>query len=153
VAVSAPVDGKLIHTDKLIRMDKRIYDRVRALFAATLVLSIATLGAAAVSNADAAVWVRGGIVTLIAAVLLTLARRAFRGSRAAYRRMRLMTTIAPVGVLVIVALPHDGFPAWMKAEQAVVGVLLLVTAIMVSRTTVRQAYRRTAPPTEQEALR
>jgi hypothetical protein len=61
--------------------------------------------------------------------------------------MRLMTTIAPVGVAVIVALPHDGFPLWMKIEQAVVGVLLLSAAVMVGRTNVRQAYRKTAQST------
>lgn len=128
-------------------MDNAAYGRVRALFATVLLLSIATLGAAAIIGAQAPVWVRSAIVTVIAVVLLVLARRAYRGSRAAYLRMRLMTTIAPVGVAVIVALPHDGFPAWMKIEQAVVGVLLLAAAVIVGRIAVRRAYGKTTQPT------
>ncbi|WP_269857099.1 hypothetical protein [Streptomyces sp. RPT161] len=121
-------------------MDNGLYRRIRALFAAVLVLSVATLGIAALIGGNAAVWVRSGIVTAIATVLIALARRAFGGSRAAYLRMRLMSTVAPLAIVIIVALPHDGFPAWMKVEQAVVGVLLLAVAVMVGRKAVRQAY-------------
>ncbi|MCQ4082797.1 hypothetical protein NGB36_19850 [Streptomyces sp. RB6PN25] len=121
-------------------MDNELYRRVRALFATVLVLSFATLGIAALIGGNATVWVRGTIVAAIAAVLIALARRAFRGSRAAYLRMRLMSTAAPLAIVIIVALPHDGFPVWMKVEQAVVGVLLLAVAVMVGRKAVRQAY-------------
>jgi hypothetical protein len=123
-------------------MDNELYKRVRALFVGVLILSAATLGIAALVGGNAAVWIRGTIVIVIAAVLIALARRAFHGSRAAYLRMRLMSTVAPLAIVVIIALPHDGFPVWMKAEQAIVGVLLLAAAIMVGRRTVRQAYPR-----------
>jgi hypothetical protein len=114
-------------------MDNKVYERVRALFAAVLVLSVGTLGVAAVVGGGDAVWVRGVIVTVIAAVLILLARRAYQGSRGAFRRMRIMSIVAPIAIVVIVALPHDGFPVWMKAEQAVVGVLFVAVAVMLRR--------------------
>ncbi|MCO5998100.1 hypothetical protein [Actinoallomurus rhizosphaericola] len=123
-------------------MDKKLYARVRLLFGAVLVLSIATLGVAALTGGGAAVWIRGLIVVAIAVLLLAAARRTYDGSRAAYRRMRVMSTVAPAAIVVIVALPHDGFPVWMKVEQAAVGLLLAVVAVAVSRKTVRRAYSR-----------
>ncbi|MFE7466636.1 hypothetical protein ACFU6R_21390 [Streptomyces sp. NPDC057499] len=124
-------------------MDNELYRRVRALFVAVLVVSVATLGTAALVGANAAVWVRGVIVVVISALLITLAARAFRGSRAAYLRMRVMSTVAPVAIVVIVALPHDGFPVWVKVEQSVIGLLLAASAVMVGRKDVRRAYPRT----------
>ncbi|MFB6944647.1 hypothetical protein ACFC0C_26575 [Streptomyces sp. NPDC056178] len=121
-------------------MDNNLYGRVRALFVTVLAISIATLGIAALIGGNAAVWIRSIIVTAIAAVLISLAGKASRGSRAAYLRMRLMSTVAPLAIVIIIALPHDGFPIWMKVEQAVVGVLLLAVAVMVGRKDVRQAY-------------
>ncbi|MFB7082355.1 hypothetical protein [Streptomyces sp. NPDC056308] len=130
----------LIHPDNFIRVDNNLYGRVRALFVTVLAISIATLGIAALIGGNAAVWIRSIIVTAIAAVLISLAGKASRGSRAAYLRMRLMSTVAPLAIVIIIALPHDGFPIWMKVEQAVVGVLLLAVAVMVGRKDVRQAY-------------
>ncbi|MES9511951.1 hypothetical protein ABWJ92_37125 [Streptomyces sp. NPDC000609] len=121
-------------------MDNNLYGRVRALFVTVLAISIATLGIAALIGGNAAVWIRSIIVTAIAAVLISLAGKASRGSRAAYLRMRLMSTVAPLAIMIIIALPHDGFPIWMKVDQAVVGVLLLAVAVMVGRKDVRQAY-------------
>lgn len=122
-------------------MDKKLYGRVQALVASVLTISVGTLVVAALVGANDAVWTRGIIVTVIAALLIALARRAFLGSRGAYRRIRYMTTIAPVATVVIVALPNDGYPAWMKVEQTVVGLLLLAIAISVGRKAVSQAYR------------
>ncbi|MFD7497704.1 hypothetical protein ACFV8T_36080 [Streptomyces sp. NPDC059832] len=121
-------------------MDNNLYGCVRALFVTVLAISIATLGIAALIGGNAAVWIRSIIVTAIAAVLISLAGKASRGSRAAYLRMRLMSTVAPLAIMIIIALPHDGFPIWMKVEQAVVGVLLLAVAVIVGRKDVRQAY-------------
>jgi hypothetical protein len=123
-------------------MDNSIYTRVRVLLGAVLVISMATLGVAAGVGGNSAVWTRGVIATALAAVLIVLAGRAFRGSRAAYVRMRVMSTVAPIAIAIIVALPHDGFPAWMKVEQAVIGLLLAAVAVMIGRRAVRDAYPR-----------
>lgn len=122
-------------------MDNTRYGRVRALFALALTVSLGALGVAALVGGNQTVWTRGVIVTVIAALLLVLARRARAGSRGAYRRMRFMTVAAPVATAVIVALPHDGFPVWMKAEQAVFGLLLAVAAVVAGRRSVPDSYR------------
>jgi hypothetical protein len=121
-------------------MDNQLYLLVRRLFAAVVVLSLVALGIAAVVGGSSTVWVRGIIVVVIGALLSVFASRAYRGSRGAYRRMRLMTTAAPIAIVVIVVIPHDGFPAWMKVEQALVGLLLAAAGTMVSREPVRRAY-------------
>ncbi|MGW8374943.1 hypothetical protein [Streptomyces sp. ODS28] len=126
-------------------MDNSVYVRLRALFLAVLALSLAALGVAAVLGGSDAVWVRGVIVTVLAGVLVALARRAFLGSRGAYLRMRIMTAAGPVAAAALVALPHDGFPGWMKAEQAVIGILLAAAAVVLGRADVRRAYRKGAP--------
>lgn len=126
-------------------MDNKLLSRIRALFGVVLVLSVATLVVAAVVGSESPVWVRGTIVAVIAVILLLLAGRAAAGSRGAYKRMLIMTTVAPIAVAVIVALPHDGFPVWMKIEQTVVGLLLLAAAVLAGRRGVRQAYRTPQP--------
>jgi hypothetical protein len=128
----------LIQANKFIQMDNKLYGRVRALFATALAISVATLAVAATRDSNSAVWIRGVIATAIAAILVALAKQAHQGGRAAYQRMRLMSVVAPIAIVIIIALPRDGFPAWMKAEQAAVGGLLLAGAIMVGRKDVRQ---------------
>lgn len=125
-------------------MDNKSYHFVRTLFGTVLALSIATLGITAAVGGTSAMWVRGSIATAIAALLLVLAGRARRGSRGAWRRMRLMAALAPVGVAAIVAVPHDGFPAWMKAEQAVLGLLLIAASVVLHNAAGAKAPRGTS---------
>jgi hypothetical protein len=129
-------------------MDNELYARLRALFGIVLVLSLATLATAAVIGSNSQVWVRGTIVAVIAVLLLVLARRAHAGSRGAYIRMRVMSTVAPIAVLAIVAIPHDGFPGWMKVEQGVVGALLAAAAVLLGRRSVRAAFAKSEPAKE-----
>jgi hypothetical protein len=117
------------------------------LFAAVLILSLITLGIAATVGGTSAVWIRGSIVAVIGALLIVFAGRSYRGSRGAYRRMRLMTTVAPVAILVIIAIPHDGFPTWMKIEQALVGILMAAAATMLARKSLRRAHLDADPAT------
>ncbi|MDR8414837.1 hypothetical protein MTP10_39680 [Nonomuraea sp. 3-1Str] len=123
-------------------MDKTVWARVRALFLTVLIISLATLAAAPLLGANWVVWLRGGAVAAAAAWLLALTAQAAAGKRSAYLRIRLITTIAPIGIALIVAVPDNGYPPWMKAEQALVGLLLAAVAIIVNRPRVRQAYPR-----------
>lgn len=138
--------------DKVIHMDNKTFTQIRTLFGLVLTLSLVTLGITATVNASTAMWVRGGIVTAVAVLLLVFAGRARRGHRGAYRRIRFMTAIAPLGVAAIVAIPHDGFPLWMKAEQAAIGVLLLAAAVLLNRRSVRRAFTPTTVGTAQGTL-
>jgi xanthine/uracil permease len=127
--------------DKFIRVDNELYVLIRRLFGAVTILSLLTLGIAAVVGGSFTVWVRGIIVLVIGTLLIRFAGRAYNGSRGAYRRMRLMASIAPIAIVAIIAIPHDGFPAWVKVEQALVGILLATAATMLARDRVRRAYR------------
>lgn len=119
-----------------------MWTRVRALFITVLIISLATLAAAPLLGANWVVWLRGGAVAAAAAWLLALTAHAAAGKRSAYLRIRLITTIAPIGIALIVTVPDNGYPPWMKAEQALVGLLLAAVAIIVNRPRVRQAYPR-----------
>ncbi|MCK2212309.1 hypothetical protein MF672_000630 [Actinomadura sp. ATCC 31491] len=121
-------------------MDNNPWSAVRALFLAVLVLSIATLAVAAVVGGTWVVWLRGGAVAVAAAWLVALAGQAARGRRPAYVRIRFVSLAAPVGVVIILLAPDSGYPGWMKAEQAVVGVLVAAVAFLVNRRSVREAF-------------
>ena len=78
-----------------------------------------------------AVWIRGSIVVASAALMFVFARRAAAGAPRAFLRVRLISAIMLVAIVVIIALPGT-FPLWMKLEQGVCGALLLVVVILVN---------------------
>ncbi|MFD1547171.1 hypothetical protein [Nonomuraea guangzhouensis] len=121
-------------------MDNKIWTPVRTLFVVMLAVSVLALVVAAIVGGDWVVWVRGVAVAAAAAWLIALTGQAEKGRRAAYVRIRFIATIAPIGILLIVAVPSSGYPLWMRVEQGLVGVLLVAVATLVNRRTVRQAY-------------
>jgi len=116
----------------------KAFSLVKALLVGYLAVSVLTLAAIVllrndVSVVNPAVWIRGTIVAASSVLTLAFAAGAARGSRGAYRRLRVITAVMPVAIVVIIALPGT-FPLWMKVEQAVCGVLLLgVVAIVNGR--------------------
>ncbi|MEU9125833.1 hypothetical protein AB0C96_39510 [Streptomyces sp. NPDC048506] len=99
-------------------------------------LSALTLVAVALLHNDAAlvndaVWVRATIVVVSALVTFLCAVRAARGSRTAYRRLRIISGIMLVAVVAVIALPGT-FPLWLKVEQGVCGLALLGVAAIVN---------------------
>ncbi|WP_438295321.1 hypothetical protein [Streptomyces sp. HUAS TT7] len=91
------------------------------------------------ADVNSAVWVRGTIVVASALVTYRCAIRAARGSRPAYRRLRVITGAMVVAIAAIIALPGT-FPVWMKAEQAVCGVLLTAVAALVNGKYLRSLF-------------
>ncbi|MGR6918049.1 hypothetical protein ACU635_27725 [[Actinomadura] parvosata] len=120
-------------------MDKK-WASVRALFAAVLVISVATLGVTAVAGGNWVMWLRGAAVAAASVWLVALTGQAARGRRAAYVRIRFVSVAAPLGIVLILLAPDSGYPGWMKAEQAVVGVLVAAVALVVNQRAVREAY-------------
>lgn len=113
----------------------------RWLVGAYTIISVLTVGAIIVLSridpplVNQEAWVRGCIVAATSVLTFTFAHRAFRGSVKALRRLRLaalVITVAVVAVLLIVPLPE-----WMMIEQAVCGLLLLITAILALRAEIR----------------
>lgn len=97
--------------------------------AATLVAIILLRDNPAIVNT--AVWIRGTVVVASAALMFAFARRANAGAPRAFLRVRLISAIMVVAIVVIIALPGT-FPLWMKLEQAVCGALLVVVVVLVN---------------------
>ena len=103
----------------------------------TLVAAILLRGNAAI--APIAVLVRGTIVVAHALINLLFAAWMSRGSRVAYRLLRLSSAGMVVAIAVIIAIPGD-FPVWFKIEQGVCGLLLLGTVIVAFSKPVRSVF-------------
>lgn len=86
-----------------------------------------------------AVWVRATIVVLSSALTAMFTAQAAKGSRRGYLRLRLVSAIMLVAIVVIVALP-GAFPMWLRVEQAVCGLLLLGVVLQVNSTNVRASF-------------
>jgi hypothetical protein len=80
---------------------------------------------------NTAVWIRGTIVVASAALMFAFALRALAGAPRAFLRVRIISAIMLVAIVVIIALPGT-FPLWMKVEQAVCGLLLLGVVVLVN---------------------
>lgn len=87
------------------------------------------------------VWVRGTIVAATALLMFAFAVRAARGSRKAYLRVRIMSGVMVVAILVIVLLP--GFiPLWMRIEQGVCGLVLIGVVAVVNGKHLRAVFAK-----------
>ncbi|WP_033291771.1 hypothetical protein [Amycolatopsis jejuensis] len=85
------------------------------------------------------VWIRCGVVTLIAALIYFLTTRAGKGDRRAYRTLTVVAYLESIGFLVV-ALIVPGYPLWLRAAQIVVGVFAIGTALATSNRQLRQAF-------------
>ena len=91
------------------------------------------------AEVDSAVWTHGIMVAASALVAFGLAVRAARGSRGAFRRLRIGSAVIVVAIAVIIALP-GGFRLWMKAEQGVAGLLMIGVAVLVNGSHLRSLF-------------
>jgi hypothetical protein len=119
---------------------------VKILAASYLALSVLTLVAIVLlrhhpSIVTDAVWVRSTIVLLSSALTFTFAVRAAAGSRGAYRRLRILSAVMVVAIGVIIVLPGL-FPAWLKVEQGVCGLLLVGVVILANSRPTRALFQQ-----------
>lgn len=91
------------------------------------------------AEVNSAVWAHGIVVAASALVAFGLAVRAARGSRRAFRRLRIGSAVIVVAIAVTIALPGS-FPLWMKAEQGVAGLLMIAIAVLVNRSHLRSLF-------------
>ncbi|MFD7919465.1 hypothetical protein ACFV3R_09590 [Streptomyces sp. NPDC059740] len=117
---------------------------VRRLVGYYFLLSLLTLGVVILlrdhsSLVNDAVWTRSVIVVASALLTWIFARRAARGSRKGFLQVRLVSAIMLVAIVVIISLPGT-FPTWMRAEQAVCGLLLLGVVIKINSKHVRRLF-------------
>ena len=139
VRPAAIADAELNHprTRTAFRTMKRLVGGYLAISVLTLLAIVLMRNDAGAVNS--AVWVRGIIVVVSAAVTFILTVRAARGSRPAYRRLRIISAVMVVAIAVIIALPGT-FPVWMKIEQAVCGLALLGVAMAANGRHLRSLF-------------
>ncbi|MGW1378873.1 hypothetical protein ACWD6P_32035 [Streptomyces sp. NPDC002446] len=86
-----------------------------------------------------AVWVRVSIVVATSLLMAAFAAGTARGHSRSYLRLRLASGVMVTAISVIVALP-GAFPAWLRIEQAVCGILLIGVVLMVNSKRMRSAF-------------
>ncbi|WP_171164738.1 hypothetical protein [Streptomyces sp. I05A-00742] len=86
-----------------------------------------------------AVRVRTTIVAVTSLLMISFAARTARGHSRSYLRLRIASAVMLVAIAVIVALP-GAFPAWLKVEQGLCGVLLLRVVLIVNGKRMRSAF-------------
>lgn len=74
-----------------------------------------------------------------AALMTGFARHAARGVARAYLRLRLVSAIMVVAIVVIIAIPGD-FPVWLKVEQGVCGLLLIGVVLVANSKHLRSRF-------------
>jgi hypothetical protein len=114
----------------------RAFRTIRRLVLGYLAVSVAALVAIVLMRDDAAevnsaVWTRGIIVVVTAVLMAGFTARAAQGSRAAYRRLRIVSVVTPVAIAVIIASPGP-FPVWLKIEQGVCGMVMAAVAVVAN---------------------
>ena len=83
------------------------------------------------AQVNSAVWTRGIIVVVTAALMLLFATRAAQGSRGAYRRLRIVSIVTVVAIAAIIASPGT-FPVWLKVEQGLCGLIMAGVAVLAN---------------------
>ena len=134
-------EGLLDHTH-----NKAALRYVRLLVSCYLGLSVLTLVVAFFLRDNTAlvppaVWVRGTIVVLSALLTALFVRQMARGSRSGYLRLRIVSAVMVIAIVIITALPGL-FPLWMRIEQGVCGLLLLGVVLIINQKHLRQAFAR-----------
>ena len=91
------------------------------------------------AEVNSAVWVQGIVVAASALVAFNVAARAARGSRWAYRRLRILSVVVVAAIAVKVALPGT-FPLWVKAELGVAGLFMIGVAVLANSSQLRSLF-------------
>ncbi len=116
----------------------------KRLLGAYLGISAVTLAAIVLlrdhtSMVNPTVWVRGSVVVASALLTYVFGTRMSRGSREAYRRLRIVSTVMLAAVVAVVTLPGS-YPLWMKVEQGLCGLCLLGVALIVNGSHMRSVF-------------
>ncbi|ANZ20344.1 membrane protein [Streptomyces noursei ATCC 11455] len=117
---------------------------IKLLVAGYLGLSALTLAAVYLLRGDPAVvndavWVRASIVVVSAVLTYLFAAGTARGSRGAYRRLRIVSAVMTAAIAVIIAVPGP-FPTWLKVEQGVCGLALSGVVVLANGSRLRGLF-------------
>jgi len=126
-----------------VRSTLKSVARLWWLCAAVSVLALITAAVLAIVDpvdVNWVVWLRGSVVAIASVIFVFVTNAAARGSYRAYSRMRWISILVPIGILLIIVAPDTGYPIWMKVEQAIVGVIIVIIAVLLNRPSTRRAF-------------
>jgi hypothetical protein len=125
-----PDDGAAIDTVK----------KCTVIFGVASAIVLATVAAIALLHGSVStfMWVRAGILLAATPVLYRLAVRASQGARKSFARLRVVTTVLPVAIVVVDLIPGV-CPVWYAGMQAVSAVPLIGIAVVTRRRVVSAA--------------
>ena len=108
------------------------------------VICAITLGTAAVvaiggPTVTTFMWVRSAVLLAIAPVIYRLTVRASQGVRRSFERLRALTVIMPIAIIVVDLIPGV-CPAWYAVMQAISALALIGAAVITRGSTLRTAY-------------
>jgi hypothetical protein len=109
--------------------------------ASAVVLAIVAAKALGHSSVNTFMWVRSAFLLAIALGLSRFAVRASNGARGAYDRLRLVSLVLPVAIVVVDLIPGV-CPSWYAAVQGASTISLIAVAVI----TRREPLRSTFPP-------
>lgn len=140
--LSLPADRSLDLTRRAAFRPVLLLGGAFAAVSAVMIVFLAIASATGIGF-ESAIWIRCSLVLASALVVLAIASSASRGSRGAWVRLRIISPVIVVAVVVIVSIP--GFlPDWVRIEQAVCGLLLLPVAILVNLPRIGALFPKTA---------
>jgi len=131
-------DARVHDALDVVRKCLVLYGAVSTVVAATLVLVAATHG-----EVSTFMWVRAGILLLVALYLRRLARQASQGVAASVERLRLVTLVLPIAIVAVDLIPGV-CPVWYAGMQAVSAVPLVAVAVLTRRGALRAVSARRA---------
>jgi hypothetical protein len=141
MTTTAPSRAHLTHP-RTLRAFRSVKLLIVAYFAVAAIALIATfLMRNDSSEVNANVWGRCVSVVVSSAVLYVFAVLASRGARWAYRRLRIVSIVVPVGIALIIVAPGT-YPLWMKIEQGVCGIIVIALAFVINGKHLRSLFSR-----------
>ncbi|WP_338760196.1 hypothetical protein V7968_31365 [Nocardia vulneris] len=116
---------------------QHVFGMVKAcivIFGVISAVVLATVAAIAVAHGlvNTFMWVRAGLLLLAAPLFYRLAVHASRGERKSLERLRIVTTIVPIAIVVVDLIPGV-CPVWYAGMQAVSAVPLIAIAVRTRR--------------------
>lgn len=108
-----------------------------------IVLAVLIVSWAAGGSTSTFMWVRAVILLALTPLLLVLVRSARRGSQSAVDRVRLVSTVLPVAIVVVDLIPGM-CPDWYAAMQGAGALALVPVAVLLWRRTSRPVAAETS---------
>ncbi len=125
------------HVTRIFHLAKKcivIFGVAGAILLATLVVVVIAHGTPSVF-----MWVRATILLAMAPLLRLFAERARRGGRSEFQRLRLLSTVLPIAIVVVDLIPGV-CPIWYAVMQSVSALALAPIALLMRRQEIHRAF-------------